>query len=948
MNLRARIVRMTPVWVIVAASLIVWRISILDPTGFVIMGDTTFPVTSESSIALLSQRYFLWNTDSLGFPNLSGDFSIPYFLFITGFSQIGVPLEFLNRMVFIAPMIVAGLSTYHFSSTFIHGNHQRLVCTIAGLFAVVTPAQIFQNPILAAGFAFSPLMMSFFIRGFEMQDKRLRYAILAGLTSVLVAMSPFALVLSTFVLIVFFANYLAKKRSPDLVRYGILVSSLVFLANFYWIYPFLYMSQQVDVLESIYSQQSQLSGFGLLESYAEQSSLLYMPRLFINAGNGLSNYFDHVSPVITAFSVMLPVFAYLALINRQRYTKILAGISIVLTIFATGLHYPSFADVYTWMWENIVPLKVLNTPYYFLAMLSFLYAVMIAATTQKMIELASRWGERIKMLLKDYRIPVTAISLAIVMINGGMTLNFLGKDYTIMAAIQPLDVPASYFDLQNRLRLEPEDTRMLLLPFQGYVEYRWYAGSGYSIGSGILPMIHDIPMIGLNPDINNIGIYNSRPVKSLIEDLRDGNMSSAVRTMNSLGIKYVLVSKDLLTNTWGANHTQYPSDYFPYLMIMDRSPETFVPVMKTREFNLYRINLQPQSMISIAGPETRQGLVRVFDGPVCTCVTVPASSSLVSQNSGSIFASFWLNPPPNNGTLTDQSIVKFGSGNSWQMLVDGESRKLGIRTLEGNTLLSDFVVEYRTWYYAGFTFGSSNLKLYVDGKEIMSVPYSGGSLDGSPFFIGHDGTESFFNGYIINAQIYNVELSSYQVNVLREEGIDSSLIEVDWTPEPVINKSELVGWWLMDHQFTGDTFTRIIVDRSGHRNTGTLVGNLETLEITNNLTAPTVLQGSPTEYKISIENRNASSIVLNNRFDRNWKAYAENGEIAEHAVVGGYANSWDIGGIGSSEYRLVYEPQNMVVPSFMVSIISMLVVFAQYRYKLFQPIVSHMPKILTG
>lgn len=577
--------RYYPIATIISMSLLIWRVPDFFGAGFIANGDAPFPFTAKGLETEVARQFFLWHNGGLGLPLFSGSFSTPYFLLMSLLDHAGVPLWAINRLVYILPSFLAGCATYYLASHYIKGEHARLACTIAACMAVVTPAQVFQNPVLAFGFASVPLTLGLFVRGLA-GERKSRYALAAALSSAITAMSPFAMVLTLGIAGIYLAFYLARRFSLANVRFAGATLGMVFLANFFWIYPLLLFSGQYDIIGLTYSQESQRGGTGLLESYAPQSDILYTSRLITNVDNGTSRYFD-IASQITALSIALPVYAYLSsIIHRDYLTRVLAGIAVMLTVLSTGLHYPVIKDAYLVLWHSAPYFSILNSPYYFLYILAFLYSVMIGITTWKLLA----WAKRHRSGLVDLRLPVLVFAGALVVSNGGMALNLAGEpNYTVNYALNSptMKIPQSYYDLQDFLAADPDSLhhRVLVLPYQGYVVYNWFPLSGTLLASGVLPSFTDMSLIGINPDFGITGI-----AREISDSLKAEDLGRAAELAGIAGVKYVVVSKDLVGNAWAEDHLDHKVGHNYYIGLFSRDGSPFRHVKTTDEFVLYRLD----------------------------------------------------------------------------------------------------------------------------------------------------------------------------------------------------------------------------------------------------------------------------------------------------------------------------------------------------------------------
>ena len=934
-NHKTKIQKFLPFAVVLFFSLILWRVPEFFSDSYIMFGDSNLPLSEFAVFNNLTKEINLWNDLGIGYSDAGrGGFHTPYYIFTTFLVLLEIPLWGINRFLFILPSIIAGLSTFYFSRTIIKGSYAWIVCIFSAIFVVLTPAQIFQNPILSLGFAGVPLILTFYIKALQNQKKLIQYSFIISACSVLVALSPFAFVLVIYIIIIIAIGNLIKKFDPYIIKFTALSLFLIILINFYWVLPFL-ISSGPDPIEIIYTQESQLGGIGLIETYAPQTSFFDVSRLFYNAENGMSDYF-RFSPIILFFSIMLPIYAYFSIIGKNYYLKIFAAVSLLLTIFATGLHYDSFGVIYKWFWNNLPLFKVLNNPLYYLSVLTFFYAVMIGFTTQYILKTIKKRS--------NYLTPKIFVGIFIgllIIVNGGMAMNLLdSREHTVNFSLtsNPMKIPGSYPQLLEFLESSnDENYRVLVLPYQSYVQYRWHSETPALLGSGMVSEFSPLPIIGVSPEINQ-----NKPVKELIEVLTKGEMSSAVTLMRELDIKYVLISKDILGNGWANAHPEYETDPIHFKRVLGRSMDIFSPVMKTEEFELYQFNpYSPAPKISIIPTDNQviKQKIKTYDGEECVCFIVDPSKHLLNRE-GSIFG--WINYQPKNLSIKNDPIIfTFSTEKMFSLQIDKTSNRLKIANFEGIEINTEYIIEPNNWYFIGLTFEEDLFTVYAHHHgfpappEIVfrKIPQKIINLEKLPFQVGGLDRFSFFDGKISNIQLYNEALSQEQVSSIFLMDIGGSpptnidiLLSNKLSNIPIVNKDTLIGWWMPE------SYSRQISDLSGNKN----IGNEFLIEKDVLLVdrSPIEFQKiSPSKYEVNFVSTFPTSIVLNEKFDHDWKAIDNGNELIDHLEFNGYANSWSINESGSHFIEIKYMPQNDAEIGFVISAVTSIVLFVLIKSK---------------
>lgn len=582
-----KIASYAPHFILLLVALMVWWSPDFLNGGFFLFGDTVFPLTNMAIEKGVNTYYYLWNNDGFGYPQFSTN-GILFFLPIQILDQLGIPLWILNRMAFIVPSFTYGLFTYYLARTLITGKYSKLSSTFASIFVIVSTGQTFQSPYQTIAFAGIPLLLAVIINGLDNKDKRPTYLFLTIIASLFLALGgPIIIVLafgtiSTYLLIYF----IIVRHSFDYYRlkFLALTAFLIFLTNFFWIVPLLEEFLNYDVLSIIYKPSFQ--GFAIVDGYAQYSSILYTSRLFLNIGD-TSHYFM-ASSLVILLSFALPIYVYLLMIGRNN-SKVFALITtaLILTFFSTGAHYPWFKHLYVWLWDNVFVFRVLNNNYYFLYVLSFIYAVLIGITTQKLLlKVNSIYSTKASQNLLSnnlkYKIIIIIVVSAIIITYGGTTLGILGSENTSNPAkkMPPMNVPTGYNQLLYNLSLESDVFRVLILPPQSYVTYLWYPYDDNLIASGILPYFIPQSIVGIGRDEGS----QSDKVNKITKNLKEQHPEIAANQMKYLSIRYILITKDLKSNyNFNAGIPSF------YIDILNRFPENFFLIMDTTEFALYEL-----------------------------------------------------------------------------------------------------------------------------------------------------------------------------------------------------------------------------------------------------------------------------------------------------------------------------------------------------------------------
>ncbi len=172
----------------------------------------------------------------------------------------------------------------------------------------------------------------------------------------------------------------------------------------------------------------------------------------------------------------------------------------------------------------------------------------------------------------------------------------------------------------------------------------------------------------------------------------------------------------------------------------------------------------------------RSGNAAGFDG-VDDYVRVANDASL--EPSGALTISAWVNLQSNGGWQSLASkVLQEGSHaypySAYELFVEdvgGAYRaRLGVSGVDGNRVYADgtTALNYGTWYHLVATYDSSTVRIYVNGAQEGSAPYTSALLQtGQPLFIGRNGIGAdVLKGAIDDLRIYGRALTASDVQAL--------------------------------------------------------------------------------------------------------------------------------------------------------------------------------------
>jgi uncharacterized repeat protein (TIGR01451 family) len=156
-------------------------------------------------------------------------------------------------------------------------------------------------------------------------------------------------------------------------------------------------------------------------------------------------------------------------------------------------------------------------------------------------------------------------------------------------------------------------------------------------------------------------------------------------------------------------------------------------------------------------------------------IQIPHDPAYLLDN-GSV--SLWVRPDQLGGTIGLFSKDEPGGGTGGHLTISIEGTAVRMRLQEADNtshqVLGGTLVE-NTWYNIVGTWGSGGMKLYIDGVEVDTDPYTGGTTAGTgntlPIYLGaHNmlagGLTGFLKGYLDDVRIYDSALDITEAQTL--------------------------------------------------------------------------------------------------------------------------------------------------------------------------------------
>ena len=497
---------------------------------------------------------YIWNpSGDGGFVTLQG---IPYslaFLVTSIFEIVGIPVWLIERLLYWLLFSLMGISTYFLISTIFDIYEKRkneFACLIGAIFYMFNSYMLieFSGPgiILYWYYIFLPLMLALFIKGLYSKNKIYIFIIaLVSIPLAVIAGNPPYLASSLMVILFYYLFVLVFDKRLDRnfsVIYFFSLVGLYTLLNLWWILPMLLEAKStVSMLHIGSSINSWMTG----QSF--KTSFINLLRLQGAAGfggsfAGMKNYwFSNIylhNPVFIIYSFMFPIIAFFSLIiYRKKLPVIFFSLIAITWIFlAKGIHEP-LSSFSFYLFTKIPGFFIFRSFYpKFVFVIALSYSILIAYTSKFIFE-------RIKQgYNKKFFIALLFIILIIIypfpMWSGHLMRQPENNTYNLSHSVS---IPEYYFKISKWINDQPGDFRVLRLPPQSYVTYKW----GY-IGGHIYYFLLTKPLVHSAWSISGSSTF-AYLRKESYNAIKSHDQGKFLKIINFLGIGYIIVPLDIET-----------------------------------------------------------------------------------------------------------------------------------------------------------------------------------------------------------------------------------------------------------------------------------------------------------------------------------------------------------------------------------------------------------------
>lgn len=502
-----------------------------------------------------------WIDYMTGITNLNWLQRAPVIYLATLFEKTGIPLFIFQSILFYI-LIVVGLYSVYYLTLYLLDQHKaktKIALISAGfyLFNPFSFSQIWGRSLYTQYFAFSLLPLTLLLFYVGIKKKKYIFGFLIALTSSLLA---WAYGFLTYIIVYWFLLFLylifavltSKDRRSELffdIKFFFLTIILWFIFNCWWFIPMLSSFTNVYTVGITGSEDN----LGTLRGVSKSYPLDIIVRLlhkgyFFDA----SAYSPVYSSVFFQLISMIPfLFVLVGLIKLLREKELVnirffALLLILGLVVSLGANFPT-GELFVFIFKRVSVLQAFRNPFEKFGLVYALgYSVIFA---YGLVGFWERW--KFKKLVISLVLILTCGVYAWPMWTGRV---IAGIDKKI-----GLDIPTYYKDLQNWLRTQGEDYRVLFTPIWGGdgAFYKWGSGARYQGIDTMISML-DQPPISNSSRAPFFGDF----LTSIRKNMERENVVPAISLLRA---KYLIDRKDaiMITDREKDHYNFLTSSIFP-------------------------------------------------------------------------------------------------------------------------------------------------------------------------------------------------------------------------------------------------------------------------------------------------------------------------------------------------------------------------------------------------
>ena len=488
---------------------------------------------------------YTWNESALGSPSAWGITSIPFYTVLKLMASAAPSYLFFSQATLFFIFVLSSLSgAYYYSKMILpprtNSQHQLIPYFAAALF-YITNLLVIANVLNRFQYTFiffymlTPWLLLLLHKIFISKIHYLSVALILLLSVFCYTYASIPLAIITWGVIFSYALF-GYSQKTDIKNFLRVISLFTFMVvgwltlNSWWILPLMNINSTTTYLSAeAYSSSGNIEAF--VSNSNKHGNLLQLARLtnaeFFENMHAVWGSFYHNPLVI--FLTYLPTMLILYVLFLPKKPVIIKFLLFMtgLTIFFSKGAAPPFGGISIFLVENIRILEALRNPFEKVGLL-------LPALFTPLIAYAFIVIKKPTLLLG---ICLTFILLGWPIWTGKVFAGpYLPQDRTGIG--YKVEVPAYYDELNEFFNSQPEDFRVLVLPYNGEgITHTWaYGYSGVESYNGLF----NRPMLSLSTNQEFL-----IPIMSQIEELLFSEKTQFSNMLSKLNIRYIILRSDV-------------------------------------------------------------------------------------------------------------------------------------------------------------------------------------------------------------------------------------------------------------------------------------------------------------------------------------------------------------------------------------------------------------------
>ena len=449
---------------IILAALILFAYRGWFKPGFIVGGDWGLYIYQENIMDYFSFPY-IWmsgfNAGNYVISSLIYNCTLFMQAFFMYFFNVGYDVT--ERLVWYYPFVfLAPFSMYYLSYVLFK---KRIICFLSSiLFALNTYILIGVTGghlTIAMGYAFSPLILAFFIK--SMKETKLKNSMICGiLLAISIFYEPRMTYLSAWIIIAYFLYFnLVRFQSKKLKSYifkqimnlGI-IFAIPFILHFYWILPSI---TGVNPLAAVNLPSQPITSFMKMDN----ALALFHP--FWSGGAPTAFKVNNINPLF----FLIPILVFSAILLRPNDKNVIfLTLLAIVSVFLVKQENQPFGVVYTWLFQKFPGFNMFREASKFYMITSLAYAPLLGITIDAIFNKLSKinilkqksmfWKKNgLNIILFCFLLIVTLFLLSLV--SPALTGQLHGT-------FDPHPIPKEYLKIKEFIKQQPDDFRTFWLP----------------------------------------------------------------------------------------------------------------------------------------------------------------------------------------------------------------------------------------------------------------------------------------------------------------------------------------------------------------------------------------------------------------------------------------------------------------------------------------------------